>query len=238
MKITEGIEQGSLEWYLLRAGRVTASEMERLVTPLGKVKTGDGPKTYLMEKLAERWLQGPLPAVQGVWDLEQGHFLEEYARPAFTLETGLVTRRAAFVADDSGNVGCSPDGLIGDNSGVEIKCPHIEKHIRYLLDGVLPSDYVLQVQGSMYVTGYDHWYFCSFRRNLPVFVLKVERDEKIQESLTEAIGDFSVLLDDAWKALCEKNGGPPPKRKPLILSPESQADPRANMFQGVKDDQH
>lgn len=218
MNIHTECEQGSLEWYLLRSGRVTASEMDRLVTPLGKVKTGDGPKTLLMEKLAEKWLGGPLPAVEGVWDLEQGHFLEEYARPAFELETGLTVKKVAFVTGDNENIGCSPDGLIGDSCGLELKSPHVEKHIRYLLDGEVPQDYILQVQGCMLVTGYSHWYFCSFRRNMPLFILDVQRDEKIQAALSEALDRFLVQLEDGWKMLCEKNGGPPAPRSYPTLS--------------------
>jgi hypothetical protein len=236
MKVIDGIEQGSLDWYLLRAGKVTASEMDRLVTPLGKIRTGDGPKTYLMEKLAERWIGGPLPskeAAQGVWDLQQGHFLEEYARPAFTIETGLVSRRAAFVETDDGRAGCSPDGLIGDNSGLELKCPHIEKHLRYLLDGKLPADYVAQVQGSMYVTGFDHWYFASFRRNLPMFILRVEKDDEFQESLGDAMDSFLTDFEIHWQCLVNKNGGPPPPPKRFTPTP---GDPKAEMFKGIPED--
>ena len=227
MVIHEGFEQGSLEWFLARSGKVTASEMDRLITPLGKIRTGDGPKTFLMEKLAERWLQGPLPSKsgEGVWDLTQGQFLEEYARPAFTLETGLAVTRCAFISTDDGQAGCSPDGLIGKDSGLELKAPHIETHIRYLLDGVLPQDYVAQVQGSMMVTGYTHWYFCSFRRNFPLFVLDVPRDDEYQEALVDAIETFLQRLDEGWNRLVEKNGGPPPVRKKFVPSPpEAQAE--------------
>lgn len=220
MKIYDNVEQQSLTWFELRAGKVTPSNMDKLVTPLGKIKTGDGPKTYLMEKLAERWIQGPLPAVQGVWDLEQGQFLEDYARPAFTLETGLPVRKVGFIEGDNPNVGCSPDGLIiGQESGLELKCPHIEKHLRYLLDGVCPPDYVLQVQGSMYVTNYSHWYFCSFRRNAPIFVLDVQRDDEMQETIAEAVTEFIAKLDEAWAKLCDKNGGPPPPRVKTLTTP-------------------
>jgi hypothetical protein len=223
MRVHDDIEQGSLDWDWLRAGKVTASALKRLVTPLGKIRTGDGPTTYRREVLAERWLGSPLPSDRGeIWDLQQGHFLEEYARPAFTLETGLKTRQVAFIEDDTGKLGCSPDGLILDNSGVEIKCPHLPNHLAYLLDGVLPEDHVLQVQGSMFVTGFDHWYFCSFRRRLPIFVLKVARDEKIQTAICGAVKAFEESLAEEWSALCQKNGGPPPPPKRPVLSAESR----------------
>src|ERR1700678_1668388 len=143
MKIHNALVQGSPEWHAIRSGKVTASELDRLVSPIGKVRTGDGPKTYLMEKVAECWTGAPLPHV-GFWDGDQGQFLEEYARPAFTLESGLDVRTVGFIESDDAKMGCSPDGLIGADCGLEIKCPHIQTHVGYLLGGVLPTDYVLQ----------------------------------------------------------------------------------------------
>ena len=212
MKIHRDIEQGSPEWSILRSGKVTASEMDSLVTPLGKVKTGDGPKSYLMQKLAETWIGGGLPSVQGIWDMEQGNLLETYARPAFTLETGLQVEQVAFIESDDGLSGSSPDGLIGDHTGLEIKSPKIETHIRYLLDGTLPADYVLQVQGSMHVTGFKQWYFCSFRRNFPPFILKVERDEAMQAAISQALSAFWKSFDESMVRLIRANGGPPSQR--------------------------
>lgn len=232
MKIHEGIEQGSLEWLTLRSGKVTASELNAIITPLGKIRTGDGVRTYRMRKLAERWLGRPLPSdADGIWDLEQGHILEEYARPAFTLETGLLTRKVGFISNDDCTVGCSPDGLIeGDKSGLELKCPHLETHIGYVLNGEVPEKYVAQVQGSLYVTGFDHWYFASYRRGLSMMVVKVEPDPNFQASLALAIETFLEDLDADWKAFIAVNG-PPPERKPF--TPSEPGDPRAALFQGL-----
>ena len=212
MKIHRDIEQGSVEWEILRSGKVTSSQMDALVSPTGKIRTGDGPKTYLMQKLAEAWIGGGLPSVQGIFDMEQGSLLETYARPAFTLETGLQVAKVAFMESDDGFTGCSPDGLVNDHVGLEIKCPRIETHIRYLLDGVLPTDYVLQVQGSMWVSGLNQWYFCSFRRNFPPFVLLIDRDDEMQEVITEAIHEFKGKFTHSMNRLIEINGGPPNPR--------------------------
>lgn len=217
MKIHHDIAQGSIEWNALRAGKVTASELDRLVSPLGKVRTGDGPRSYLMEKVAESWLGTTLPTAE-FFDGDQGRFLEEYARPAFTLETGLTVSEVGFIESDDGRMGCSPDGLIGDGIGLEIKCPHIEKHVGYLLAGVVPTDYVLQVQGSLYVTGFPTWKFFSFRRGLPPLILTVEPDPKIQASIHEAVAEFTAQLDAALEKLTFLNGGLRPE--PLRLTPK------------------
>jgi len=214
MKIHTDIEQGSLEWSVMRAGRVTASGIDNLITPLGKPKEGDAVKTYMLELLAENWIGGPLPAVQGVWDLDQGNYLERYARPAFTLETGFETSQVSFIEGDDTRTGASPDGLlVGKEIGLELKCPHVEKHIRYLIDGCVPKQYMPQVQFSMYVTGYSQWYFASYRMKFPMLVMLVERDDKWQKSIGEALHDFFEAYDGAWKRLVAINGAPPPPRQ-------------------------
>jgi hypothetical protein len=219
MKIHDAMIQGSLEWNLIRAGKVTASELDRLVSPLGKVRTGDGVKTYLMEKVAERWTHGPLPTTN-FWDGDQGQFLEDFARPAFTLETGLDVRQVGFIESDDGRMGCSPDGLIGDDCGLEIKCPHLETHVRYLLDGKLSEDYILQVQGSLYVTGFKTWKFFSFRRGLPPLILTVEPDPKIQDAIADAMEKFNKALDEALDKLTELNGGVRPEPPAPLVQDE------------------
>ena len=209
MKIHTDLAQGSVEWLLIRAGKVTASEMDALITPLGKIRTGDGVTTYLNQKLCERWTGGPLLQLQGIFDVEQGQILEERAKPAFTLQTGIELQNVAFVETDNAKVGCSPDGLIGEISGVEIKCPRIDTQIGRLLAGVLPKEYVAQVQGSMFVTGRATWHFFSYHTRLPAFHLIVERDKNFHTALHDAIDDFLNRMDVGWDRLCELNGGPP-----------------------------
>ena len=224
MKIITDVEQGSLVWSALRAGKVTASGIDNLITPLGKQKEGDAVKTYLMELLAENWIGGPLPSVQGVWDLDQGHFLEEYARPAFAVETGLETRTVSFIEGDDTRTGASPDGLLaGKEIGLELKCPHVEKHIRYLLDGGVPKQYMPQVQFSMYVSGYSQWYFASYRSKFPMHVVLVDRDDKWQKAIGETLGDFFSDYDAAWAKLVEINGAPPPPRQKFMRYAETPA---------------
>lgn len=213
MKIHTDIAQNGVDWMILRSGKVTASEMDALISPLGKIRTGDGVNTYLNQKLCERWMGGPLPSVIGVFDMEQGKLLEERAKPAFTLHTGLEIQNVGFIETDNGLAGCSPDGMIGNECGVEIKCPRMDTHIGYLLTGELPKQYVAQVQGSMFVTGFKRWHFFSFHRQFPPLHLLIERDEAFQEALGTAIEDFGKQLDSAMNRLIELNGGPPKKRE-------------------------
>jgi hypothetical protein len=219
--------QGSCEWEVLRSGKVTASELDRLVSPKGKVRTGDGPTTYLYEKLAERWLGRPLPSSMNlpVWAVEQGRILEEWARPGFALETNTEVQQVGFITKEETGpmslVGASPDGLIGDNCGLEIKCPRLQTHIGYISEGVLPEDYVLQVQGSLYVTGFPQWKFYSYYRKVPSLILTIEPDPDIQDAIEDALAVFLGKYEDAWAKLIELNGGvTPPRQEKMVFAHE------------------
>jgi hypothetical protein len=214
------LAQGSIEWRNARAGLVTASEMHRLVTPLGKVREGDGPRTFLYEKAAEKWTGYPLPAAE-FFQGDNGLFLEEYARPAFTLETGIEVETVGLIVSDDLKTACSPDGLlVGQECGLEIKSPMLQTHVGYLLNGVVPTDYVLQCQMSLYVTGFPSWKFFSFRRGLPPLILTVEPDPKIQDAIAEAMEKFNKALDEALDKLTELNGGVRPEPPAPLVQDE------------------
>lgn len=210
------IEQNSVDWSILRSGKITASEADSLLTPLGKVREGDGVNTYLNQKLTEIWTGGPLVALQGVFDVEQGKILEERAKPAFTLHTGITTQQVAFIESDDHRSGCSPDAMIGNESGCEIKCPRIDTHVGYVLGGVLPKIYAAQVQFSMYVTGCKNWHFFSYCRALPPLHLVVARDDDFQESIEEALSAFVQRLDAGYEKLVKLNGAPPRRFTPTM----------------------
>lgn len=211
MKIITDFEQGSLAWMTARASVPTASEFKNLVTPLWAISTGEMPRTYLCEKLAEWWIGGPLQGFS-VFSTEQGKILEEEARPGYEFDTGETVQKVAFCTTDDGRVGCSPDGLIGDDGGIEIKCPQIQTHVKYLLDGILPKDYAAQVQGSLYVTGRKWWKFLSYCRKMPSLILTVTPDQKAQAAIQEALELFLSKFEIAKARLIELNGGPPARQ--------------------------
>ena len=206
--------QGTVDWLLARSAIPTASEFGQLVTPKFKVRTGDMPKTYLYEKLAEWWQGGPLPSFQSA-NMEFGNILEERAIPWYELQHGVTIQRVGLCLTDDGKVGCSPDGLIGMDGGIEFKCPAAHTQVRRLMEGELPDEYAAQVHGSMYVTGRPWWKFVSYASHFPKYVLHVERDEVIQEAIAEAIDAFLTAFEAGKARMIEINGGPP-ERKPLM----------------------
>lgn len=196
--------QGSVEWLQLRVGKVTASELHNLLTPAFKLRDGETPKTYLYSKVAEAWRGKPLPGFSS-WATEQGQELEDEARKWFAFTTEHTVRNVGFIEADGGMFGCSPDALLDDDGGLELKCPEPTNHCRYLIEGVLPKDYVTQVHGSLFATGRPWWKFVSYRRGFPAFVLKVERDENICAQIGEAVAQFTERFNAAMQRLKEAN---------------------------------
>jgi exodeoxyribonuclease (lambda-induced) len=133
--------------------------------------------------------------------VEQGRELEDEAIAFAALEYGYKISKLGFCESDDGRSGCSPDGLIGDHSGIEMKCPRPATHVRYLVDGVLPKDYAAQVHGSMLITGRAEWVFFSYCRDLPPFHLLVKRDEAICAKIAEAIAAFATQFDEVMHKL-------------------------------------
>ena len=213
MKVHD-VKQGSMEWLMLRAGIVTASEMDSLITPNFEIKTGKGPKSYIAAKVAEKWQGGPLPSFQS-FEMEQGAILEDEVVKIYNFDFNTIIERVGFVTTDDGRVGCSPDGMIERKVGLEIKCPAAHTHTRYLLDGVLPEGYAHQVHAGMYVTGLSSWKFISHRRGFPSLVVDVPRDESKQAVIREALELYHAEFEKEWKKMLEKNGGPPPSAQPL-----------------------
>lgn len=92
----------------------------------------------------------------------------------------------------------SPDGLIPDlNKGLEIKCPKMSTHIRYILEGGVPKEYIIQVQFSMWVTGYKEWDFVSYcpeYHKQTFFLFTVKRDEKLMKAFDDIVPQFISTL--------------------------------------------
>lgn len=210
MKIIE-CQQGSDEWLQARLGIVTASELDSIISPLWKARTGEGVQTYLAKKIAERWSGRPLAAYHG-GSMEQGSMREEEAVSWYELEHDVTIRRVGFILSDDGEMGCSPDGLLdGEGSvlaGIEIKCPEPHTHIRWLLDGRLPAEHRAQVYGSMLVTGLRRWRFLSYCRGFPPLLLTIDWDEDAIGKIKWAVDGFLIMFDEAWKKLEAANGGP------------------------------
>ncbi len=209
MKI-HSCQQGTLEWTKLHFGIPTASGLDNLLTPEFELRKGELPKTYVYKKVAEKLQCRPLIDLSASsFMLEQGMIIEEEARPWYALEYDKKVRQVGFITTDDGRFGCSPDGLIdvypnslgGEACGLEIKSPAAHTHVKYLVNGVLPKEYVAQVYGSMFATGFKRWIFVSYRRGFPALVLEIYRDEKAMAKIASAIDSFHAEFDRAMERI-------------------------------------
>jgi putative phage-type endonuclease len=193
------IEQGTPEWHQERCGKVTAS---RFADVLAFLKSGAPAQARLkyMREIAFEILSGVPKQSVSAAALKWGKEIEGYAREAYELQTGNIITTSGFLTHPKKTfVGCSPDGFVEEDGGVEIKCPHDETvHVQTLIEG-MPEDHIAQVQGNMLVTGRQWWDFISFdpRQAEPyrIFIQRVPRDRKFIEKLEESIESF-------WKEAC------------------------------------
>jgi hypothetical protein len=224
-------------WKQIRLGKITASDFKEFVCEDGTLRKGERPKSYLYEKLYERWTGRPKPKKPFFnMAMNNGILVEEKALLFAEMEYGLRLQPVGFVSDDDERFGCSPDGLIGWDglseteptnnpilsaigSGIESKSPALDTHMGWILEGGLPSEHVAQVHGCMAITGSKTWHFLSyplacFLDGFPPLHLVIERDEKFCANLAESLDDFIARYDAAFAILCDLNGGAPKPRPP------------------------
>jgi len=178
-------EQGSPEWHQARCGIISASNMKSLFTSRGE-KTASGVReTYLNQVIAERLMQKPMDTFQS-YDMERGTLLEAQARANFEMYLDVTVQEVGFHMHDDHDIGCSPDGLFAD-TGVEIKCPKANTHVRYMRSKKLPSEYLQQVQGTMYVMNLERYYFMSYHPDLKPIIIEVKRDNELIDKAAEIL---------------------------------------------------
>ena len=191
MRIIE-CEQGSPEWLLARLGVPSASSYAKLITTTGRASAqADG---YINQLVAER-LTGEPTFFQITDPMQRGMDLEPLARHAYETETGNLVIQVGFLMHDTLEAGASPDGLIGENGGLEIKCPSGHTHVEYLRDNVLPTKYFQQVQGCLWISGRDWWDFMSYHPRMEPLIVRVFRDEQFIKALECAVIDAVHVIE-------------------------------------------
>lgn len=193
------IIQGTEEWTAARLGIPTASNFDKLLTTKGKPSTQR--TKYMYQLASERIVGKPVNSYKNA-SMERGIELEAEARALYEIINDVTVQTVGICyKDDSKLVGASPDGLIGENGGIEIKCPEAHTHVEYLLDGKLPTEYFQQVQGALYVTNRRWWVFMSYYPGIKPFILKVERDEEFIELLDREVNAFLIELNQVTERI-------------------------------------
>lgn len=182
-------------WFADRAGKFTGS---RFVDVMARAKKDGKPlKAFydvIEQVVVERIYGQPVEGAEGA-ALRWGQDVEPFARAAYELETGLVVVESAFITHGQFEfAGCSPDGLVGDDGGLEMKCPKNPAiHLKRFSDG-MEEEHLPQVQGCMWVTGRQWWDFVSYDPRAPehlrIYIQRIPRDDayiaNLQSSVIEA----------------------------------------------------
>lgn len=178
------------EWWEARRGVPTASQFGRILTPK-TLKPSAQADAYIDELIGDLVSLNPPVFSQNGYTaaMTAGREFEPEARRFYEMERGVDVREVGFVMDDLGRFGCSPDGLVGDDGGLELKCPLPKTHAGYLREGGLPVEYAPQVHGSLVVTGRAWWDFLSYAPGLPEVLVRVTPNE-YTEALREALEVF------------------------------------------------
>ena len=160
--VVRGIEQGTPQWRELRRGIVTASNFGKLLTG-STLKKSAQQREYLAQLLVDYHTPEQVPDIV-TRDMERGLEMEAEALAMYELESGQRVERVSFVyADKSCLWGCSPDGLISEDGGLEVKAPTATTHIGYQLASAgIPPNYIPQVFGNLLCTDRDWWDFMSY----------------------------------------------------------------------------
>ena len=195
MKIHE-CQQGSPEWYAVRLGHVTASCFSDAMAG----GQGITRKKYMHKLIAERMTGEPENGYANA-AMQWGTEIEPQAREYYELLNDCPVREVGFIERDE-YIGASPDGLVGLDGMIEIKCPFSSTHISYIIEERLPTTYKKQVQGNLWVAEREWVDFVSYDPRVqqkPYFCERVYRDEdyikELSIKITMFITDMQKLME-------------------------------------------
>ena len=192
MEIITSMEQGSQEWLEMRLGKVTASRMKDVLTNGRGGNPSKTAESYMIELIAERLTGESKPFFEND-AMRWGTETEPQARAMYELESGNDVEEVAFIIKDE-YVGVSPDGLIGKDGMLEIKCPTTSTQVRRALSGEYHNDYIAQIQAQLWVAEREWCDFVSFDPRLDCgasfLIERVNRDHLFISIMEEKTAVF------------------------------------------------
>lgn len=194
------VVQGSAAWFEARRGIPTASCFKRILTASGR-RSASAPQ-YLQELACEYHNGRGRQPESSPW-MARGIELEPEARSVYEARTGAaVTETGLVYLNHQRLVAASPDGLVGAEGLLEIKCPMEHTHRDYLRSSQLPSPHVPQVQGQLWITGRRWCDFFSYHPDYETRLIRVFRDEayigKLRAAVTAFVDDLLAARRGGW----------------------------------------
>lgn len=203
-------EQGSEFWAQLRCGLVTASRASDVIAVS---KNGEAAvrRNYRAELISEILTNVPYPRFVSQ-EMRWGSDQEPFARAAYELQHDLLVETCGFILHPGvDRFGASPDGLVGDDGLIQIKCPNTATHLSWLMSGVIPVEHMPQMLAEMSCTQRAWCDFCSYDPRLPehlqLFVRRFSRDAKLIAVLEREVENFNQQIDELLAALPQKPQG-------------------------------
>jgi len=210
-------EQKSAQWFAARRNIPTGSSLANIVTPKGAATKSGARETYKHQLLYQR-ITGKTIEHSPTKAMERGNELEPEARKWFEMNHNAKVREVGFCLHDDGFCGVSPDGLLDNGEGIEIKTAMEAPYISKLMKNEVPACNMVQIQACLWITGFKRWNFLLFDPcpKLPNMERVVERDEAVIDALEKYVRVFVAELDAEEETLRSRYGLP--ERKKLDLS--------------------
>jgi len=193
--------QGTDEWFAAKLGIASASNFAKI-----KAKprvAGKGGRVDYMYQLENERDEGKTEETINTTHMMRGVEIEPQAREYYEKFQGVTVEQVGFIKLDD-NIGCSPDGLVGKDGLIEIKCPKGTTHKKYVVKDKLPTTYIPQVQGQLWVTNRKWCDFISYRpesNERPYWSIRVFRDEGYINQLAVEVNQFIIELEALTKKI-------------------------------------
>lgn len=196
MKIYPEVEQGSDEWFELRRGILTASEMKLIITPTLKIAANDKCRSHVNEIAAQRVTQYVEPHYVGD-DMLRGHRDEVFAANLYS-EKYAATASVGFITEDKWGfkIGYSPDRLVGEDGLIECKSRRQKYQFETICDKEVPQEHVIQCQTGLLVTGRKWLDYVSYCGGMPMIPIRVFADPIIQTAILKAAEIFEQQVTE------------------------------------------
>jgi hypothetical protein len=219
-------EQGSALWQQARCGIVTASRCGDVIAMTKKGESA-ARRNYRTELICEILTGQPYPQYVSQ-EMQWGRDQEPFARAAYEMQRDLLVETCGFVLHpDIARFGASPDGLVGDDGLLQIKCPNTTTHLTWMLGGTVPVDHAPQMLAEMSCTGRAWCDFVSFDPRLPshlqLFVRRFDRKDSLIASLESEVVHFNAEIAGMLRAL-------PQAQPPAIVLVMDHVDPEELVF--------
>lgn len=206
-------DQGTDEWLSVRLGKITGSEAYKLLMS-GKGVKESVTKIKYAQKIAYERLFGVAikKDISYIQAVKHGLEYEDFAVQAYENKLKVNVQKIGFLELDEeydfeeNLIGCSPDGLVGDDGMIEIKCPNQEKHLDMFFDGLTDNEWITQCKFNLFVCQRKWIDFVSYDpfqevEKLKIYIQRIERDQEWENNLIQSIESFKLIINEQKEKL-------------------------------------